>query len=99
MMNNWHGYPVGFAPGGAFLGIGILVVIVSIIVVVLKGYALWHAARRSEPWWFIILLIVNTLGILELIYLYFVVGKWHSFSESAKTTDSAASSGSNTPKV
>jgi len=83
MMNNWHGYPVGINPG-IFLGIGLLVAIVAIIVLVLKGYALWHAARRSEPWWFIILLVLNTLGILELIYLYFVVGKWHKFSEPAK---------------
>ena len=37
-----------------------------------KGLALWHAARRGEPWWFIALLIINTLGILEIIYLFFV---------------------------
>ncbi|HVV15030.1 MAG TPA: DUF5652 family protein [Candidatus Paceibacterota bacterium] len=37
-----------------------------------KGLALWHSARRGEYWWFIILLVINTLGILELIYLFFV---------------------------
>jgi len=40
--------------------------------VVWKGLALWHAARRKEPWWFVILLVVNTFGILEIIYLFFV---------------------------
>jgi hypothetical protein len=40
--------------------------------VVGKGLALWHAARRGQYWWFIIILIVNTLGMLELIYLFFV---------------------------
>lgn len=35
-----------------------------------KGLALWHAGRRGQPWWFLILLIVNTLGILEIIYLF-----------------------------
>lgn len=35
----------------------------------IKGFALWHAARNSQTWWFIALLIVNTLGILEIIYL------------------------------
>ena len=37
--------------------------------IVLKGLALWHAARGSQKWWFIALLVVNTLGILEIIYL------------------------------
>ncbi len=38
-----------------------------------KGLALWHSARRGSYWWFIILLLVNTLGILEIIYLFGVV--------------------------
>ena len=40
--------------------------------VVWKGLGLWHAARRGQYWWFLILLVVNTLGILEIIYLFFV---------------------------
>ena len=35
-----------------------------------KGLALWHSGRRAQPWWFVVLLIVNTLGILEIIYLF-----------------------------
>ena len=35
-----------------------------------KGLALWHSARRNQPWWFVILMFVNTLGILEMIYLF-----------------------------
>ena len=38
-----------------------------------KGLALWHSARRAQPWWFVILLFVNTLGILEIIYLFLVI--------------------------
>lgn len=37
-----------------------------------KGLALWHAGRRAQPWWFVIMLVVNTLGILEIIYLFAV---------------------------
>jgi hypothetical protein len=37
-----------------------------------KGLALWHAAQRGQYWWFIIIMFVNTLGILEIIYLFFV---------------------------
>ena len=37
-----------------------------------KGMALWHAAKRSEKPWFIVLLVLNTMGILEIVYLVFV---------------------------
>ncbi len=35
-----------------------------------QGLGLWHAARRGEWIWFAIFLFVNTLGILEIIYLF-----------------------------
>lgn len=35
----------------------------------IKGYALWVAAHAEQKWWFIALLVVNTAGLLELIYL------------------------------
>ena len=37
-----------------------------------KGLALWHSARRGQPWWFVILLVVNTVGILAIVYLFAV---------------------------
>ena len=36
-----------------------------------KGIALWHSARNKQKGWFIVLLIVSTVGILEIIYLIF----------------------------
>lgn len=45
------------------------IIILAVWTVIIKGYALWHAARGSQKWWFIALLVVNTLGILEVIYL------------------------------
>ncbi len=38
-----------------------------------KGLALWHAGRRGQPGWFMVLLVFNTIGILEIIYLFLVV--------------------------
>lgn len=38
-----------------------------------KGLALWHSGRRGQPWWFVVLLFVNTAGILEIIYLFAVL--------------------------
>ncbi len=35
-----------------------------------KGMALWRAARRGAKVWFVVLLVVNTLGVLEILYLY-----------------------------
>jgi len=35
-----------------------------------KGVALWKAARRKDKWWFVALLIINSLGILEILYIY-----------------------------
>jgi hypothetical protein len=42
-----------------------------------KGLALWHSGRRGQPWWFVILVVVNTVGILEIVYLFAVAKlKW-----------------------
>ena len=39
--------------------------------IIWKGIALWHSARNKQLVWYIALLIVNTVGILEIIYLIF----------------------------
>lgn len=39
-----------------------------------KGWALWRAAKNDANVWFIVLLLVNTLGILDILYV-FVFGK------------------------
>ena len=36
-----------------------------------KGVALWKAARNEHKWWFIVLLVFNTMAILEIIYIFF----------------------------
>jgi hypothetical protein len=36
-----------------------------------KGIALWHSARNNQKAWFVILLVINTAGILEIIYIAF----------------------------
>lgn len=35
-----------------------------------KAIALWKAARAQSKPWFIVLLLVNTLGILEILYIF-----------------------------
>lgn len=37
-----------------------------------KAWALWLAARRGDIWWFLIILFLNTLGILDMIYIFMI---------------------------
>lgn len=39
--------------------------------IVWKSVALWYAARNKQLGWYIALIIINTAGILEIIYLAF----------------------------
>lgn len=74
-------YEQMFAQNAAFFGL------LAILVIPLKGYALWTSAKRNEKWWFIALLIINTVGILELIYLLAfakVQEKWQKSPSAAK---------------
>lgn len=34
-----------------------------------KGIALWKCGRNNQIRWFVILLLVNTVGILEIVYI------------------------------
>ena len=40
-----------------------------------KGLALWRAAQKQDKVWYILLLVVNTVGILEILYLFYFSGK------------------------
>ncbi len=36
-----------------------------------KGIALWKAANKKDKWWLITILIVNTLAVLEIFYIFY----------------------------
>ena len=36
-----------------------------------KGVALWKASKNSHQKWFIAILIINTLALLEIVYLFY----------------------------
>ena len=53
-----------------------------------KALALWHAARRGNTIWFIVIFVINTIGILDIIYLI-IAGKLRPtdlFSKSEEGT-------------
>ncbi|MFA5878432.1 MAG: DUF5652 family protein [Candidatus Staskawiczbacteria bacterium] len=49
----------------------VLIIILAIWSMVWKGLALWKASRNFQKTWFIVLLVVNTMGILEILYLFY----------------------------
>jgi methionyl-tRNA synthetase len=46
-----------------------VLIFLTIWTTVIKAFALWYAARNNQPVWFVALLVLNTLGLLELAYL------------------------------
>lgn len=64
----------GLGSAGSVIGLiaanGPLFLLLLVWSIVWKGLALWHAARRGSPWWFIFILIINSVGILEILYLF-----------------------------
>lgn len=46
-----------------------------------KGVALWRAAQRSQKWWFIVLLVINTFAILEILYIFIFSKSKNHFSK------------------
>ena len=47
-----------------------IMIVVSVWALVWKGLALWKSSKKDHKIWFIILLVVNTVGILEILYIY-----------------------------
>ena len=47
-----------------------LVVLLALWTVPWKGVALWKAAKQNSKPWFVVLLIINTLGLLEILYIF-----------------------------
>ena len=77
----WSGWGnmMGWGPGALWGwdsgGIFFLALIVWSLV--WKGMALWKAAHHEHKWWFIALLLINTAGILDILYIYvFSKQKW-----------------------
>ena len=48
-----------------------IISVVAIWTLIWKGLALWNAGRNNQKIWFVVLLVVNTIGILEILYLAF----------------------------
>lgn len=78
-----------------------LFVVVLVWSVIWKGFALWKSAKKNQLFWFILILVTNSMGIIEILYL-FLFSKL-DFSKSKKKEKNAnkiqkASIGKNSKK-
>jgi hypothetical protein len=48
-----------------------ILLLLTIWDLVWRGIALWKASRNNSMPWFIALLVLNTVGILPIIYIFF----------------------------
>jgi len=55
--------------GLSLSGFSIFLILLVVWELIWKGIALWHSARSNKREWFIALLVLNTIGILPIIYL------------------------------
>ncbi len=47
-----------------------------------KGYSLWIASKNDQKKWFVALLILNTMSILEIFYIFYIAKKkWADIKE------------------
>jgi hypothetical protein len=52
-------------------GIPIWLIFIAIVwTLIWKGLSLWKSARKGHSIWFVILLVFNSLGILEILYYF-----------------------------
>jgi methionyl-tRNA synthetase len=65
----YHMWNSGLPWGGAFAWI----FPIAVWSLIWSGLSLWHAAKRGDTWWFVAFLFLHTAGILEIIYLVFIV--------------------------
>ena len=46
-----------------------LIAVIAIWDMIWKGFALWRASKNNDQNWFIAMIVINSVGILPIIYL------------------------------
>ena len=47
-----------------------LIIIIGLWTLPWKAVALWKAAGQGAKYWFVALLVINTVGLLEILYIF-----------------------------
>lgn len=69
----------------SFFGLsGLITLLVFVWSIVWKGWALWETARNKSKGWFLTLLVINTMGVLEIVYLFFLAANFQDNRKKIK---------------
>ncbi len=52
-----------------------IVLVIALWDLIWKATAMWKASKRGSKKWFVVLLVLNTAGILPILYLWFTKKK------------------------
>ena len=78
MMNQWYGQS-SFPFNSNLI---VVIIIATLWTLFWKVCSLWIAGKRDEKWWFLALLVLNTVGVLDIIYIFLVAKKkWSDVKE------------------
>jgi len=50
----------------------LIILLLTLWVLPWKGFALWKASQNKDKKWFIAIFLLNTLAILEIIYIFII---------------------------
>lgn len=59
----------------------VVILLISVWTLFWKGIALWRSAQAKQKYWFIVILLLNIFGIVEIVYLFKFAKKPLTISE------------------
>jgi hypothetical protein len=62
---------------------GILFFLITLWSIAWKGVSLWKAAKADSKPWFIVLLVLNTAGLLDILYIFLISKRKKEVKENA----------------
>lgn len=63
-----------------------ILILIILWVLPWKGVSLWKAAKNGHKKWFIALLILNTLALLEIVYIFYFARRKKCLTPDVKHT-------------
>jgi len=70
MNNYFNSYSAAFMPGVLTGWLSMFLIPFAFWSLIWMGLALWKAAKEGSKVWFVILLLVHTMGILDILYIF-----------------------------
>jgi len=69
---------------GLTSGIVLALILIGVWELIWKGIALWKCGRNNQLIWFVFILLLNTAGILPIVYIVFFQRKPKTLREKIK---------------